>query len=396
MADQAAAPSPARKGVAAAQGVALLVPASGLLPPAAGATVCALALAALVWSFGRDVLWLWRHAPSGRGHRLPRATVVALKVGVGVAILVFLGVRLGTDAFVTGVTALTLGGVAWALGIGAVTTVASALRWRVVADRFGTRLGAADAVAAYYRSIFLNAALPAGVLGDADRAVRHAVASGSPGPAARAVIIERVIGQAVLWVATVLVLVVAPAGFGRWSPWAAPTTIGATIGVVVVVALPLWCVFARRRARVAGRGGTVGRALRELRRLSARDTWPQLLALSGVVLAGHVTMFVVAARSVGAHDPVPTLLPMLLLALVAMSVPANIGGWGPREGASAWAFGAAGLGAELGMSVAVAYGVLAFIAGLPGVPVWLAGRRLPGARAERDEARARRERITAR
>ncbi|MET8635092.1 CDP-alcohol phosphatidyltransferase family protein [Streptomyces sp. NPDC004680] len=51
--------SMARKTVAALQGIALLVAASGLLPEAANVAVVAVALASLVWSFGRDVLWLW-------------------------------------------------------------------------------------------------------------------------------------------------------------------------------------------------------------------------------------------------------------------------------------------------------------------------------------------------
>ncbi|MFF8833316.1 CDP-alcohol phosphatidyltransferase family protein [Streptomyces sp. NPDC015131] len=53
-------PSTARKAVAAAQGTALLVAASGLLPRPAAYAVVATALALLVWSFGRDVRWLWR------------------------------------------------------------------------------------------------------------------------------------------------------------------------------------------------------------------------------------------------------------------------------------------------------------------------------------------------
>ncbi|MGW4213040.1 CDP-alcohol phosphatidyltransferase family protein [Lentzea sp. NPDC004789] len=59
----------ARKTVAAVQGVFLVVAASGLLPFAA--VLAGLALASLVWSFGRDVLWLWRHASvavGGSGH----------------------------------------------------------------------------------------------------------------------------------------------------------------------------------------------------------------------------------------------------------------------------------------------------------------------------------------
>lgn len=53
-------PSTARKTVAALQGVLLLVAAANLLPLLANAGVVAVALTLLVWSFGRDVLWLWR------------------------------------------------------------------------------------------------------------------------------------------------------------------------------------------------------------------------------------------------------------------------------------------------------------------------------------------------
>ncbi|MER7577074.1 CDP-alcohol phosphatidyltransferase family protein [Streptomyces sp. NPDC126514] len=53
-------PSTARKTVAALQGVFLLLAASGLLPHLVELGVVATALAALVWSFGRDVLWLRR------------------------------------------------------------------------------------------------------------------------------------------------------------------------------------------------------------------------------------------------------------------------------------------------------------------------------------------------
>ncbi len=53
-------PSLARKAVAAAQGIVLTVAASGLLPAPLAATAVAGALAALAWSFGRDVVGLWR------------------------------------------------------------------------------------------------------------------------------------------------------------------------------------------------------------------------------------------------------------------------------------------------------------------------------------------------
>ena len=59
---------------------------------------------------------------------------------------------------------------------------------------------------------------------------------------------------------------------------------------------------------------------------------------------------------------------MLLLAALP-----NVGGWGPREGAAAWAFAAAGLGASLGVATAVVYGVMVLAASLPGAVVLVAG-----------------------
>ncbi len=48
------------KLVAAAQGIVLVVAASGLLPGTVAAALTAVALGALVWSFGGSVAWLWR------------------------------------------------------------------------------------------------------------------------------------------------------------------------------------------------------------------------------------------------------------------------------------------------------------------------------------------------
>ncbi|MFI0503064.1 CDP-alcohol phosphatidyltransferase family protein [Streptomyces albogriseolus] len=70
-------PSTARKTVAALQGVLLLVAASAFLPHVVTFGVVALALGLLVWSFGRDVLWLYHThrvtqaapAAAGRGAR---------------------------------------------------------------------------------------------------------------------------------------------------------------------------------------------------------------------------------------------------------------------------------------------------------------------------------------
>ncbi|MBC6462861.1 lysylphosphatidylglycerol synthase domain-containing protein, partial [Actinomadura sp. HBU206391] len=105
----------------------------------------------------------------------------------------------------------------------------------------------------------------------------------------------------------------------------------------------------------------------DLRRgLLARDAWPGVVLLSVMTFAGHLALLLVAARAAGSTAPVTLLLPLMVLTLLAMVVPVNVGGWGPREGVAALAFGAAGLGAAQGLTTAVVYGVLAFVASLPG------------------------------
>jgi GTP cyclohydrolase II len=52
-------------------------------------------------------------------------------------------------------------------------------------------------------------------------------------------------------------------------------------------------------------------------------------------------------------------------------IPLSIGGWGLREGAAAWAFAAAGLGAANGVTVAILYAVLMLVAVAPGAGLLL-------------------------
>jgi phosphatidylglycerophosphate synthase len=73
-------PSYARKVVAAVQGVVLVVAASGLVPYAG--VLVGLALASLVWSFGRDIAWLWRNAPAPVSVSAEESAEVSVSVSV--------------------------------------------------------------------------------------------------------------------------------------------------------------------------------------------------------------------------------------------------------------------------------------------------------------------------
>ena len=291
---------------------------------------------------------------------MSRAVWARLRLAGGVAVLAVLLWRLGSGPFVEGLrtvdaTAL-LAGVLLAVPV----TICCAYRWTLVARGLMVPLALPTAVAAYYRSQLLNTPLPGGVLGDVHRAVRHGRDAGHTGRGLRAVGWERLAGQVVQVAVALVVLVLLPSPVRLSLP--------VVVTGLLVLGLSAWVVMS-----MAG-GTRGGRAVHRDVRHGLLGPWLGVVAASLLAVVGHVATFVVAARTAGVTAPVAVLLPLALLVLVAMGIPANVAGWGPREGVAAWVFGAAGLGAGAGVATAVVYGVMVLVASMPGVVVLLAGR----------------------
>ena len=290
------------------------------------------------------------------------------------ATLGFLVWRLGAGPFLDGVRTVDGRALAAAAGLAVLITLCCAWRWKLVARGLGIDLPLPTAVAAYYRSQFLNVTLPGGVVGDVHRGISHGRDVSDLGLGLRAVAWERSAGQIVQAVLTVAVLLVLPSPVQSYMPLVALAIVVAAAGAVL-----------------AGRGRHTGGRSRWARLLNAaagdirhgllaRKAWPGIVLASTLAVAGHAVTFLVAARTAGTSAPVSRMLPLALLVMLAMVLP-SIAGWGPREGATAWVFAAAGLGADQGVATAVVYGVMLFVASLPGaaflVLSWFRRTRLP-------------------
>jgi len=300
---------------------------------------------------------------------------------VAVPLLAVVIWRLGTGPFLAGLEAVDGRALLAAAAIFFLTTVCSAWRWTIVSRGLGLRLSLPAAVAAYYRAVFLNLVLPAGVAGDVHRGVSHGREAHDVGRGLRAVGWERGAGQVVQVVLTIAVLLVLPSPLRASMPFVAVAAAVVVLGVVLV-----------GRVRVNGGRSRLTRVrdavAADVRNgVLRRNALPAVVLASALVLVGHTATFFVAARTAGVNAPLSRLLPLALVAMLAMVLP-SIGGWGPREGATAWAFAAAGLGADRGAATAVAYGVLVLAASLPGALVLVVGW-LPGRRASRARARTR-------
>lgn len=295
---------------------------------------------------------LWRIRPSPRARACARA-------GVGAGILSAILLTVGAEPFVRGLASVSALSAAVALALGVATTSAAAWRWRILARRLGLELGWGDSVSAYYRSQFLNTVLPGGVVGDIDRAVSHGRSVSRVPQASRAVVAERAAGQAVQFVLAAAVLV--SVGLSGYAPAVS----------AVLLAMTVACAGAVVAAAVSGRARrAITRELTILRSaFGTAGTVVRVCAASSIVVLGHVATFAVACIAVGIEASPERLVAVALIVLLAGSVPLNIGGWGPREGAAAWAFAGAGLGAAAGIAASTAFGVLAMIAVAPGAAV---------------------------
>src|SRR5256885_617350 len=246
--------------------------------------------------------------------------------------------RLGASPFLDGIRVVDIRALAAASALAVLTTVCCAWRWKIVARGLGVDLPLPAAVAAYYRSLFLNVTLPGGIVGDVHRGISHGRDVSDVGRALRAVAWERFAGQVVQAVLTVVVLLVLPSPVHSVMPSVASAVLVAALVVALVARL--------RRGRGGSGAGVWSTAARDVRYvLLARRAWPGIALASALVVCGHAATFLIAARTAGASAPASRMLPLALLPMLVMALP-SVAGWGRPEGGAAWAFAAACLGAD--------------------------------------------------
>lgn len=233
-----------------------------------------------------------------------------------------------------------------------------AVRWRYTAGRLGLDLPLREAWGEYYLGIFVNQVLPGGVVGDVSRAWRHARSSAHTGPAVRAVILERGSAQ--------LVMIGVAAASALFLPRAVGSagSLALAAGMIVVGAALVALLLRADSASQAGKlRGDARRACLE------GDAPAFQFATAVLVVASYVAVFVMAARALGVAAPLSTIVPLMAPVLMTMLIPVTVAGWGLREGAAAALWSAAGLSAEEGAAVSVAYGLLVLVSSLPGLVV---------------------------
>jgi glycosyltransferase 2 family protein len=289
-----------------------------------------------------------------------------LKAAVSVGLIAWLATRIDLDplrdAFATidpAWTALALLFLFAQLGL-------AGLRWSWIHARRGQSLSPRDAVDLAFVGQFFNQTLPSAIGGDAVRAVLAAKRGLGAGQAASGVILDRGLALIVLIALMALAAPILPAREAAWLAGIALATLAAlALGLALVARvrrfLPDW------RALEWSYG--VADDLRAI--LIA----PRLLLASLFVHLGVIATFWALARALDIPADFALCLAAVPPVVLLSTLPISLAGWGVREGASVYVFGLAGIASGDALALSIAFGLAQIAIGVPGLILWLKGRR---------------------
>lgn len=246
-------------------------------------------------------------------------------------------------------------------------SLASALRWRMLALWLENKGPWQLFLLAYWRGIAANTILPGGTLGgDALRAVHLQRAGNTLASSAMSVVLDRVSGLWVLVVISLATFALALAtGLMPAHVLPLPWQLAAGLALLATITpLILWQLSTATRHRLPRRLDNLLAAIHE--RPHPLRQYLQQLVGSALVQALSILAFACSGQAVGLTLPLWLYFiaagPIFILA----ALPVSVGGWGTREAASVLALGLFTAPRELAMAASILYGLYAALQGILG------------------------------
>lgn len=287
-----------------------------------------------------------------------------LRFSGAVGLLLLIAINVDIDHIVAQLSQTQSGWIVVAVMLVQLQIMLSALRWRITASRLGHVMSLKHAIVEYYLATFANLTLPGGVAGDAARVYRNRHTSGL-GTAAHGVVLERLAGQAALFVVTIVGWLLWPilmhASVSASGLWV--LTIALLVFVLGVVLVFLIVKYAPDR---------ITRFLTDfgpsVRRVWCADRqWIVQSFLSLSIVVTYLLVFLVSSYAIQQPLSAAAVIAIVPVVLLSMLIPLSIGGWGIREAAAATLWPLAGLSSESGVATSVVYALVSLIGCLPGL-----------------------------
>lgn len=227
-------------------------------------------------------------------------------------------------------------------------------------------------------SSFVGSFLPAGVGGDAARAVSVSRHTNKPGAAVASVLVDRLLGLLAVAISGCLGVIVA-------RELATEDLYFLTLGASAVLLIGCLCALNADRlaAWVLPATWHHWTPVRLLAKLSAELSayrqhagvlW-QVGVLSIIVQATRIVMAWVIGRSLGIALPIDYYLVFMPINILIILIPVSVGGFGLPQGAMVWSTEPFGVSATQAFLLSTLFVLAGTIGNLPGALLYLAGRR---------------------
>lgn len=248
----------------------------------------------------------------------------------------------------------------------------AALRWHLVMHALAFPLSLRFHLASYFKGMFFSQALPTSIGGDAIRVLDVAGQGYRKRDALAGVVIDRALGLVGLLLLALLAGLTLPGLLPREVQWwillVASGGLGAALAGTQLWRLPLLARFP---------------ATYLLHALSQRlatvldGAWALLLHLGiGLVIHGvSILALALVGRAVGLDYGLGTYLVVVPPVTLLTVLPISVAGWGVREGGLLGLFALLGADHAAVLAMSLLYGVVLIGASLPGLVVYLNGRR---------------------
>lgn len=308
----------------------------------------------------------------------------ALKIGVTIAIIVFLFARVDLAAMGRNLARANLALLALALALYFLAIVVGVVKWRVLARAQNLNASFSDLLAYSLVGLFFGNLLPSNVGGDVVRAYGLVRASGRAEASAISVLVDRLMGLTAFLGAAVVMAALAAFTLTRGELEQIEI---ATVIVSALFILASALLFSRRvgqrvksifdhapLTRVQPIAARVYHAL-QVYRHSYTALALNLALSTGIVVITTLVWYTVAV-ALGAQ--VSLLYFFLFNPLIAfvLLIPISFNGLGPKEATAVFFFGLVGMPNEIALAMSLIFHLLIVLTSLPGGALWWRERAL--------------------
>lgn len=254
-----------------------------------------------------------------------------------------------------------------------VSTSLAAYRWSLIMQMLRFDQTFSFYLGSYFKGAFFNQALPGSIGGDAVRVLELGSLGYSKKEAFFGIFIDRIVGLSGLLILNLGANVINGDILPVWLFHLINTIcIGGISGFMLLILLRkiIWL----RQYRVTRLFADLSHRFRQV--YVSKQAIVLQVGLSIIIHFFSILSLYELANAVGMTLPLTTFLVTVPPVFLLTIIPISLAGWGVRESAMVGIFILVGVSKEMILSVSILYGTMLIISSLPGLFVWLRGKKL--------------------